>query len=148
METTATLSIPAPTKASSATSKLAFARHYGEMVLVMFLGMAVLGGLGSLVFAAGDSSLSDQSGAMQVTMMGLYMTVPMVAWMAHRGHTTAQNAEMAASMIVPTAFAAALASAGVVGDHAALVIQHGIMLPAMLAVMLFRYDEYAHVHHN
>src|ERR1044072_799446 len=138
METTATLTIPAPTKTASATSKLAFARHYGEMVLVMFLGMAVFGGLGSLAFFAAGSSLADQSAALQVTLMGLYMTVPMVAWVAYRGHTTAQDAEMAALLAVT----------GAADEHAALAIQHGIMLPAMLAVMLFRYDEYAHVHHS
>ena len=147
MQATTALSATALAPAKGATSKLAFARHYGEMVLVMFVGMAVFGGLASLAFAAGDSSLSAQSGALQVTMMGLYMTVPMVAWMAYRGHTTAQNVEMAASMIIPTAFAAILALTAAAGDHAAMTIQHAIMLPAMLAVMLFRYDEYAHVHH-
>ena len=29
-----------------------------------------------------------------------------------------------------------------------LAIQHAIMLPAMLGVMLWRYDEYAHVHYG
>ena len=65
----------------------------------MVTGMFVLGGVGQMAFAATDSSLSDQSGAVQVALMGLYMTIPMVAWMAYRGHTTAQNAEMAGSMI-------------------------------------------------
>ena len=75
------------------------------------------------------------------------MTVPMVAWMAYRGHTRAQNAEMAASMIIPTILAAALTWSGAIDTAPGLAIQHLVMLPAMLGVMLWRYDEYAHIHH-
>jgi uncharacterized membrane protein YhaH (DUF805 family) len=145
MNHTATLSISAP--ANHATSKLAFARHYGEMVLVMFAGMVVLGGLTELGLAVAGSSLDEISGGLHISLMGLWMTVPMVAWMAYRGHATAQNGEMAASMIVPTILAAALTWSGAIDTATGLAIQHVIMLPAMLAVMLWRYDEYAHVHH-
>ena len=105
MNHSATLSISAP--AAPSTSKLAFARHYGEMVLVMFAGMVVLGGLTELGLAIAGSSLDELSGGLHISLMGLWMTVPMVAWMAYRGHTTAQNGEMAASMIIPTILAAA-----------------------------------------
>ena len=134
------------TSARSGTSKLVFARHFGEMILVMFLGMGVLIGLAALVFAAAGGSLSDQSGGLRVTLMGVAMTGPMVAWMAYRGHTVARNAEMAGAMIAPTMLAAGLAWAGTLDAGAALTIQHVVMVPAMLAVMLFRYDEYAHAH--
>ena len=80
--------------------------------------------------------------------MGLWMTAPMVVWMAYRGHSTAQNFEMASSMIIPTFFAAILTWSGVFDAATGLAIQHAIMLPAMLGVMLWRYDEYAHVHHG
>jgi len=127
-------------------SRRAFARHFGEMVLAMFLGMIVLGGLAELVFAVSGNSLSDQPGAARVVLMGFNMTVPMVFWMSHRGHNRARNAEMAASMIVPTLFAATFAWAGVLGAGGALALQHGVMIPAMLAVMLWRYEEYSHIH--
>jgi hypothetical protein len=127
-------------------SKRAIARHFGEMVLAMFLGMMVLGGLAELAFAAAGSSLSDQSGGFQVMLMGFNMTVPMVIWMSHRGHDRARNAEMAASMIVPSLFAAILAWAGELGAGGALGLQHGVMIPAMLAVMLWRYEHYSHAH--
>jgi len=46
MNHSATLSINGTAaRARGTTSKLAFARHYGEMVLVMVAGMVVLGGL-------------------------------------------------------------------------------------------------------
>ena len=130
--------------ATSHGSKRAFARHFGEMVLAMFLGMVVLGGVAELVFALAGTSLSDQPGGTQVMLMGFNMTVPMVLWMSYRGHDPARNAEMAASMVVPSLFAAILAWAGVLGAAGALALQHGVMIPAMLAVMLWRYDAYAH----
>jgi len=145
MNHTATLSIS--TAAHHGTSKLAFARHYGEMVVAMFAGMVVLGGLTELGLAVAGSSLDELSGGLHISLMGLWMTVPMAAWMAYRGHTTAQNGEMAASMVVPTILAAALTSSGAIDTATGLAIQHVIMFPAMLGVMLWRYREYAHVHH-
>jgi hypothetical protein len=139
-----TLSIDAG--AATDGSKRAFARHFGEMVLAMFVGMVVLGGAAELVFAVAGSSLSDQPGGIQVMLMGFNMTVPMVIWMAHRGHARARNAEMAMSMIVPSLAAAALAWAGALGSAAALGVQHAVMIPAMLAVMLWRYQDYSHPH--
>jgi hypothetical protein len=127
-------------------SKRAFGRHFGEMILAMFLGMVVLGGLAQLAFAVFGTSLSDQSGGFQVMLMGFNMTLPMVGWMSYRGHNRARNAEMAASMIVPSLFAAILAWAGVLGDMGALALQHGVMIPAMLAVMLWRYEDYSQTH--
>jgi hypothetical protein len=145
MNHSATIAFDAP--AAPRTSKLAFVRHYAEMVVVMFAGMVVLGGLGGLVFAAAGGSLDVLSGGLKVALMGVSMTVPMVAWMAYRGHTSAQNVEMAGSMIIPTILGAVLTWSGTIDTATGLAIQHVIMLPAMLGVMLWRYDEYAHVHH-
>jgi uncharacterized membrane protein YhaH (DUF805 family) len=144
MNHVSTLSIHAG--ASSGGSRRAFARHFGEMVLAMLLGMVVLGGLAELLFAAFGSSLSDQSGGAQVMLMGVNMTVPMVIWMSYRGHAVARNAEMAMLMIVPSVAAAVLAWAGVLESAAALGVQHAVMIPAMLGVMLWRYEEYSHAH--
>ena len=109
----------------------------------MLIGMGVLEGLASLAFAAAGGSLTEQTGVVRVMLMGLSMTAPMVLWMSHRGHSKPRNAEMAASMLGPSALAAALLAAGTVGLGAAFAIQHAVMVPAMLAVMLWRYDEYA-----
>ena len=127
-------------------SRRAFARHFGEMLLVMLLGMGVLEGLAALAFAAAGSSLSDQPGSLRVLLMGFSMTVPMVLWMRYRRHSASRNAEMAAAMVVPSLIAAALTGAGTLGVGAALAVQHGVMVPAMLGVMLWRYGEYAAPH--
>lgn len=143
MQDTATLSFN--NAASRGTSKAAFGRHFAEMVVIMFLGMGALGGLAELALTATGSGLADQSAAVRVVVMGLSMMAPMVAWMAYRGHSVARNAEMAGSMTLPTVLAAGLAWAGAIDAGTALLIQHVVMIPAMLAVMLWRYDEYAHV---
>jgi hypothetical protein len=71
------------------------------------------------------------------------MTLPMVAWMRYRGHGRAASSEMAASMLIPTAGVIALLGAGLVDDVGMLLmVEHVVMLPAMLVAMLLRRDEY------
>ena len=135
-------------QSSTARSKRRFARHLGEMLLAMFLGMGVLGGVAELVSQAAGSSVTEASGAVQVLLMGFNMTVPMVAWMRYRGHSTTHNVEMAGSMVVPSLIAAALAAGGVLGSEGALALQHTVMIPAMVGVMLWRYDVYANHHRS
>ena len=133
---------------SGRTSRRRFLAHFGEMLLAMFAGMLVLGGLTQLGFAAAGNSLGEASGAVQVLLMGFAMTVPMDTWMAYRGHERARTLEMAGSMVLPTLAAAALAAAGLLGAGAALGVQHVVMIPAMLGVMLWRYDHYARPHRH
>jgi flagellar biosynthetic protein FliP len=85
---------------------------------------------------------TDAAGVL-LSGMALSMTVPMVAWMRHRGHGWLPCWEMTAAMIVPTIGALALLEAGVLdGAHAAMGVQHVVMFPAMLGVMLLRRGEY------
>jgi hypothetical protein len=79
-------------------------------------------------------------------LMGINMTVPMVIWMSYRGHARVQNAEMAASMILPSFAAAILVWAGALGTSAGFGVQHAVMIPAMLGVMLWRYEHYSQHH--
>ncbi len=134
--------------ASGSRSKLAFTLHFVEMVVVMFIGMGIFSGLTALAYAAAGSSLSEQSGALRIMLMGVNMAVPMALWMAFRGHSAGRNVEMAASMLVPSFAAAVLAWSGAVDTMTAMGIQHIVMIPAMLGVMLWRYHEYAHRHHT
>ena len=127
-----------------------FIRHYVEMVVVMFVGMGVLGTLAAPALGAFDSSWSElgtDAPALMLGLMAFTMTAPMVAWMAFRGHSTRANAEMAASMIVPTIALIALLGIGALTDVGALLVAaHGLMLGGMFAVMLLRPDEYSHHH--
>jgi hypothetical protein len=79
------------------------------------------------------------------TSTGNRLTVPMLGWMRHRGHGWQPSAEMAASMMIPTFGVTALLGAGLLTDIGALMtIEHVVMLPSMLAVMLLRREEYSH----
>ena len=81
--------------------------------------------------------------------MAATMTVPMVGWMRYRGHGWRANAEMSASMVLPTFAAIAVIGAGLVEDVGTLlVIEHIAMLLAMLAAMLLRPAEYTRHHHQ
>jgi hypothetical protein len=132
------------------TSTRHFIRHYLEMLVAMFLGMAVLGTPAMLALgAAGVSSAELQSDAPALMLlgMGITMTVPMVACMRYRGHGWQASNEMAASMLIPTAGAIGLLGAGLVEDVGALLMaEHVVMLPSMLVAMLVRRDEYTHAH--
>jgi flagellar biosynthetic protein FliP len=121
-----------------------FVLHVLEMLLVMAIGMGVFSALAAFLFSVAGSSLMAQPGWLRVALMGVNMTVPMVLWMLLRGHTAAQNAEMAASMLVPSALAALFVAAGTFTTATGFVVQHVVMVPAMIGVMLLRYDEYAH----
>jgi hypothetical protein len=120
-----------------------FLRHYGEMVLAMFIGMAILGvpvdwAMGS---AGADSDASMFLG------MATTMTVPMVGWMMYRGHGWRANAEMSASMFVPTFAVVGVLTTGILTDVGVLmVVEHVVMLLAMAGVMLLRPAEYIHHH--
>ena len=145
MQTTATTSESRPaTRKRLRPGTRHFLRHLGEMMLAMFLGMAVLGGVAEGLFAIAGSSLTETPAAFHASLMAFNMTVPMVAWMARRGHPAARSAEMAGAMIVPTAAAIALDVVGAIGPDAVLALQHAVMIPAMVAVMLWRREHYAH----
>ena len=120
-----------------------FARHLGEMVIAMLLGMAVLGGAVEGVLALAGTSLSDGAGSLRAAVMATTMTVPMVWWMRRRGHSIARSIEMAGAMVVPTVLAIGLYEAQLLGsDDALLSVQHLAMFPSMLGVMLWRLDHY------
>jgi len=120
-----------------------FLRHYGEMVLAMFLGMAVLG----LPVDWAMSSAGADSNAFMFLGMATTMTVPMVGWMIYRGHGWRANAEMSASMFVPTFAVIGVLTTGILTDIGVLMlVEHIVMLLAMAGVMLLRPAEYIHHH--
>ena len=126
-----------------------FVRHYLEMVVAMFAGMVVLGlpleGVYRLLGTSSDA-IEDVSQALMLVQMCVLMTIPMVALMRYRGHSWRPCWEMAASMVLPTLLAIGLLWGAVVSYDTAMVLEHAVMLPAMLGAMLLRPQEYA-CHH-
>ena len=128
-----------------------FVRHYLEMVAAMVIGMGVLYvPAGWALTAAGSSwsQLHADAPALMLLVMAVTMTVPMLGWMAYRGHGARANAEMSASMLLPTLAVVGLLWADAVEDLGTLMaIEHVAMLASMLAAMLLRRAEYAGHHH-
>jgi hypothetical protein len=124
-----------------------FIRHYIEMVAAMLAGMFAFGWV---LRAAGTTMMDSYDDATELAVLGMAvaMTVPMVAWMRHRGHGWMPAWEMSASMFAPALGGLALFWAGAIADGGSLMLlEHLAMFPAMLAVMLWRRDEYvAHAH--
>lgn len=128
-----------------------FIRHYIEMVVAMFLGMAVLGLPAEWALGSAGSSWSElntDAPALMLLGMAATMTIPMVAWMRYRGHGWRASTEMAASMVLPTLAAIGVLAAGLMSIDTLLVGEHIVMLLGMLAAMLLRPDEYRHHAHG
>lgn len=118
-----------------------FFRHYLEMIAAMFVGMAVLGAAvrAGLALAGLEFPARPEVAALE---MAVDMSAGMIVWMRYRGHGWAATLEMAGSMIVPALALFPLLWTGVITGGALLVLEHVVMLPLMLLVMLRRRDEY------
>ena len=126
-----------------------FWRHFVQMILAMMVGMAVLG----LPFRAVLGSLGytrDQAFArfpeIVCVVMTFNMAVGMVVWMRFRGHGWRTTAEMTLAMSAATAVALGLFGSHIVSEEPLIGLMHVLMLPAMLAAMLLRREEYSYAH--
>ena len=131
-------------KPSRGRQTLRFLRHFGEMVLAMMLGMVVFGVLNDAVLIPmGFPYLSSRLFPYTYALaMAVAMTVPMVAWMRIRKHTWRLSTEMGGAMIVPTVLLIAVCSIGLLPRTSLMMGTHILMVPAMLAVMLYRWRDY------
>ncbi|SHN38452.1 hypothetical protein [Cryptosporangium aurantiacum] len=128
---------------------LRFLRHLGEMLLAMFVGMAVLG-IGLMV--AGEPPGYDRP-LVTYTAMGVAMAVPMVGWMRYRGHSWSEGGQMTAAMLVPMfvlviPVALDVAPAWLADEGTLMVLTHVAMIGGMVAYMLVRRDQYTKAHHH
>lgn len=112
---------------------LAFLGHFGQMFVAMMLGMGIFA---VLPFRSRDLP------ELYALLMAVSMVVPMVAWMHFRGHARRASAEMAAAMVVPTLLLIPLVWLDVISGRMLIGLEHVLMLPAMLAAMLYRRSEY------
>jgi hypothetical protein len=125
-----------------------FTRHLLEMVLAMMVGMGVLGlALWALGEPPGYANLLVEYG-----LMGTFMAAPMVGWMRYRGHSWSDGAEMTAAMVVPMLALALPVELGVavpgLSEGSLMVLSHVAMIGGMVALMLYRFDRYAHGAHD
>ena len=119
-----------------------FLRHFAEMFAAMMIGMPLVGmPLRALQGALlGPSSIGIPE--LRALGMAVAMSVAMVAWMRFRDHSWRSSAEMAAAMVVPVVAFIPLLWMGIISGSMLVGLGHVLMLPAMLAVMLYRRSEY------
>ena len=119
-----------------------FTRHLLEMVVAMMAGMAVLG----LAVGMLDEPSREVNLLVEYGVMGVFMSVPMVAWMRYRGHSWSDGLEMTAAMLVPMFALVLPVELGVadLSEHSLMMLSHVAMIGGMAALMLFRPDRYVH----
>lgn len=125
---------------------LVFLRHFFDMVVVMMVGMVALGAafgaFHRVVFGAGFASAWRDHVGLAAVAMAFNMTVPMVLWMRYRGHGRQRAGEMALAMNLPLLPAFVLYAFDAIPARGVLGMQMMLMIPAMLAVMVYRKEEY------
>jgi uncharacterized membrane protein len=128
-----------------------FTLHFFEMCAPMCVGFAI----GDLIYfwAAerfGYSEPFKQLPELSLLVVTLTMTAPMVAWMAYGRMPRRPIGEMAAVMPVLAVALLVLGWLSVLPMRDLALLEHGLMMPAMLVPMLFRLDFYAgkHSHHG
>lgn len=128
-----------------ATPAWRFLRHLGEMVLAMWVGMAIFGVLRALLDGTSPADVLRDHFNFRLAVMALFMAAPMVALMRVRGHSWERSAEMTAAMVVPVLAVCAVAHfATGISDASVSAVSHVLMYLGMLLVMLARFSEYAH----
>lgn len=110
-----------------------FFGHFAEMAVAMMVGMAIGGMLG--ITRVGNTEL-------KALLWLVAMTAPMVGWMRFRGMSWRQSAEMSVAMAIPTLAVLPALWGGLITPRTLNSVEHGTMLPAMLALMVYRRKEY------
>ena len=109
----------------------------------MCIGFAV----GDLIYfwAAGQFGYSEpfrELPELSILVVTFTMTAPMVAWMRFRRMPRRETAEMAAVMPILAIALLALGWLTIIPKGDLALLEHGLMMPAMLVPMVFRLDFY------
>ena len=127
-----------------------FVRHLLEMVVAMMAGMAVLGVvLATLGEPPGYANLLVQYG-----LVGVSMSVTMVAWMRYRGHSWSDGGELTVAMLLSMFALVVPVELGVsryvpgLSEGSLMMLSHVAMIGGMVALMAYRFDRYAHGAHG
>jgi hypothetical protein len=124
-----------------------FVLHYFEMCIPMCVGFAV----GDLVYfwAAGQLGYPEpfsELPELSVFLITFTMTAPMAAWMVFRGMPRRAIVEMSVAMPILALVLLGLGWLAILPRDELALLEHGLMMPAMLVPMLLRLDLYAGRH--
>lgn len=121
-----------------------FWRHFFQMLGAMTVGMIATGAIFiSVVGLKTWDEVTVQYPTQCLLAMAVGMTLPMVAWMLYRGMGKRSTVEMAAAMVLPVIPFLCLVwfnitASALCGGYCA------VMIIAMLGLMAYRREEYAH----
>jgi hypothetical protein len=132
------------TPAAARTAWGPFLRHYLAMLVSMVVGMVALQPLWTLALGALRAGDRLQDPTLMALVMATDMSLGMGAWMRHRQHTWRSVAEMSAAMYLPFGVLLPAVWTGAMAGGTMLVAGHLLMLPTMLALMLWRREDHAH----
>lgn len=138
----ATPSPQSRTARSAIRPHLRFVGHFLEMLIAMAVGMFALAPLWSFV-TPGLISRADT----HTLVMATNMTLGMALWMKIRRHSWPRIAEMSAAMYLPFVVLLVPYWLGAISGGALMAVGHLLMVPAMLAAMLWRRSDYYHHRH-
>jgi hypothetical protein len=79
---------------------------------------------------------------LSVVLVTIFMTVPMTAWMRYRGMPRRAIVEMSAAMPIRAIALLALGWIGALPMTSLALVEHALMIPAMLLPMLLGLDLY------
>jgi hypothetical protein len=137
----------APSRTEWRPQTKTFLRHLLEMTVAMMLGMCVLGmafrEIHVALFGTGFDSAWHRHTELAVFAMTFNMTLPMVLWMRHRGHSWERCGEMGAAMFLLAFVLLGLFWVGMISAAVVLPLEMALMLPTMVGVMAFRFEEHA-----
>ena len=118
-----------------------FGRHVLEMGLAMMVGMMVSAAIFLTTVGMTAEEGMREHAVLFVVLQALGMTVAMVAWMRHRGHSWRSSSEMSMAMVVPAIPLICLRLLDVIsGPICGLYCLATIV--AMVALMLYRRSDY------
>jgi len=125
-----------------------FWRHFFEMFAVMIVGMVACAAIFVTIISLTWDEATVQYPTASLLVIAAGMSVPMAAWMLHRGMGWKNSSEMAAAMVVPVIPFLCLVWIG--ATQSALCGPYCLFaIAAMLALMFYRRSEYSMdmVHH-
>jgi hypothetical protein len=109
----------------------------------MCLGFAVLDA--AYIWAAGLLGYPDalrQYPEVAALVVAANMSIPMAAWMRYRGMSWRPIGEMSAAMFVEAVVLIGAYWLGLIAGRDVFLWEHGLMMPFMIAPMLFRLELY------
>jgi hypothetical protein len=130
---------PAAAAGSSLKRVGRFALHFFEMCVPMCIGFAIGDALYFWIAdLAGYSDPFSELPVLSVVLVTVFMTAPMAAWMRSRGMPQRAIVEMSAVMPIIAFALLVLGAAGAVAKEHMALLEHALMMPAMLVPMLLR----------